>query len=165
MTGLIALATRLGDTPGSVALRESLWTYPAIETMHVLAISVFVGFAALLDLRLLGVALSRTPVSAVVERLMPWTWRGFAVMVATGALLFYADPARFLGNVFFQIKLGLLIVAGANAAVFHTTVYRRVAAWNVDPGPPLAARLAGALSLVVWSAVVVTGRLIAYDWF
>jgi hypothetical protein len=86
-------------------------------------------------------------------------------MVATGGLLFYADPARFLANVFFQIKLVLLIVAGANAAVFHTTVYHRVAAWNIDLQPPLAARVAGGVSLAVWTAVVVTGRLIAYDWF
>jgi hypothetical protein len=59
----------------------------------------------------------------------------------------------------------LLFLAGLNALVFHAGIYRRVTAWDLDPRPPLAARIAGFASLVFWSLVVVAGRMIAYDWF
>ena len=160
-----AAAVWIGGTEGSLALRESVWVYPLIETVHVLAICLFVGFTALLDLRLLGCALGRTPVSEIVARIMPWTWMGFAVMVATGVLLLYGDPVRFLSNVFFQAKLGVLALAGINAAVFHATVYRRVHQWDTSPAIPIQARIAGAVSLLAWATVVLTGRMIAYNWF
>jgi hypothetical protein len=83
----------------------------------------------------------------------------------TGLLLFYSDPLRFYGNVFFRIKLVLLILAGLNAWVFHATVYLRVASWDHDATPPLGARAAGVASLVLWVGVITTGRMIAYNWF
>jgi hypothetical protein len=155
----------LGETSWSVALRESIWVYPIVETMHVLALCLFLGLALLLDLRLLDFALRRTPVTDLVNRVMPWTWAGFALMVTSGAALFYSDPVKFYGNVFFRIKVGLLVLAGVNAWAFHVTVYRRVAEWDRDMPTPARARLAGALSLLLWIGIVTTGRLIAYDWF
>lgn len=155
----------LGDTAWSIALRESIWVYPLVETVHVLALCLFLGLALVLDLRLLNLMLRRTPVSAIVQQVMPWTWLGFALMVASGLLLFYSDPAKFYGNVFLRIKLGLLLLAGLNAWVFHATVYARVAEWDDAPSPPRRARLAGGLSLLLWIGVVTTGRFIAYKWF
>jgi hypothetical protein len=155
----------LGETSGSIALRESIWVYPIVETAHVLALCLFLGLALLLDLRLLNVALRRTPVTEITSRVMPWTWLGFVVMIATGAALFYSDPVKFHGNVFFRVKLVLLALAGLNAWYFHATIFRRVAEWNLEPWTPARARLAGAVSLVLWTGIVATGRLIAYDWF
>ncbi len=152
----------LGDTSWSIALRESIWAYPIVETTHVVGIMLFVGFAALLDLRLVGLALTRTPVTAIVQRLGPWTWTGFGVMVVTGALLFGADPVKFSANTFFQIKLGLLVVAGLNAGIFHATVYRHVRTWDHVSPTPRHARIAAWVSLAVWTGVVTTGRLIAF---
>jgi hypothetical protein len=142
-----------------------VWVYPIVESVHVLTLCLFVGFATVLDLRLLGVALSREPVSKLASRLLPWTTGGFTIMVVSGALLFYSDPARFYGNVFFRIKALLLVLAGLNAWVFHRTVYTRVAAWDADRVPPLGARLAGTASLALWAGIVVAGRMIAYNWF
>jgi hypothetical protein len=155
----------LGETSWSIALRESIWVYPIVESLHVLGLAVFLGLALLLDLRLLNLALRRTPVTEIVTRVMPWTWFGFAVMIVTGAALFYSDPVRFYENVFFRMKFVLLILAGLNAWVFHATVYRRVNDWDLSAPTPPRARLAGALSLVLWAGVVTTGRLIAYNWF
>lgn len=155
----------LEGTAGSVAIRESLLLYPAIETTHVLTLCLFLGFIALLDLRLLGCALRGVPVSEVAGRLLPWALTGFAVMVASGALLFYSGPVRAAGNIFFRVKMVLIALTGINALLFHLTVYRRVAVWDRDPIPPLRARMAGLFSLLLWSAVVICGRMQAYNWF
>ena len=66
------------------------------------------------------------------------------------------------GNVFFAIKLLLIALAGLNAAVFHVTTYRDVAAWDVAAAPPPRARLAGLLSLTLWAGIISLGKLIAY---
>jgi hypothetical protein len=79
--------------------------------------------------------------------------------------LFYSGPVRAAGNIFFRIKMIMIVLAGVNALVFHFTIYRRVAAWDADPAPPLRARLAGIFSLFLWSGVVICGRMQAYNWF
>lgn len=155
----------LEATAGSVAIRESLLVYPIIETTHVLTLCLFIGFIALLDLRLLGLALGGVPVSQLTGRLLPWALGGFVVMAISGSLLFYSGPIRAAANIFFQVKMALLALAGVNALAFHFTIHRRVADWDRDPVPPLRARIAGFCSLLLWTGVVVCGRLQAYNWF
>ena len=155
----------LADTRWSIALHESTWGYPIVESVHVLALCLFLGMAAMLDLRLLGVTMRSAPVSEVVERLMRWTAAGFILMVVSGALLFYAIPVRTFQNIFFRIKVAMLILSGLNVWVFHRGVYTRVAAWALDPVPPRRARIAAGLSLALWAGIVVAGRMIAYNWF
>jgi hypothetical protein len=128
-------------------------------------LSVFVGTAAMLDLRLLGATKQSVPVSEVAARLRPWTVAGFLLMIVSGALLFYANPTPRYQNIFFRAKMMMLVLAGVNAWIFHRTVSRRVAEWDLDPVPPRRARLAGGVALVLWAAMIVSGRMIAYDWF
>ena len=160
-----AFSQWLATTSGSIALHESIYMYPLIESVHVLTLCLFVGFAATLDLRLMGIVFRRVPVSEVARRLLPWMGAGFVIMVATGVLLFYAIPIRSWHNIFFRFKLVMLVLAGLNAWVFHAGIWRRVARWDLDPITPKAARTAGALSLVLWAAIIVSGRMIAYNWF
>jgi hypothetical protein len=155
----------LASTSGSIALHESLFMYPVVESVHVLTLCIFVGLAATLDLRLMGVTLTRTPVSEVARRLLPWMAGGFVVMVVTGVLLFYAIPIRSWHNVFFRFKLILLVLAGLNAWVFHARIWRSVTDWDLEPVTPRAARFAGTASLLLWAAIIVSGRMIAYNWF
>jgi len=155
----------LGESHGSVALRESLWVYPIVETIHVLTLCLFVGFIALLDLRLINVLLRRAPVSMIAGKLLPWALVGFVLMTISGGALFYSNPARFYGDVFFRTKLVLLAGAGLNALVFHTGIYQHIAEWDTAAVTPARARLAGAISLTLWAAIVIVGRLIAYNWF
>ncbi len=162
---LLTFCEWLANTPGSIALHESIYVYPVIESIHVLTLCLFLGLAAMLDLRLLGITLRETPVSEVADRLLPWTIAGFVVMVISGAFLFYGIPVRTYQNIFFRIKVVLLVLSGVNAFVFHSTVYRKVAEWNLDTVPPIRARLAGGLSLLFWASIVVAGRMIAYNWF
>jgi hypothetical protein len=155
----------LEKTPWSVALHESLWVYPIVESVHVLTLCLFLGTAVMLDLRLLGLIMRRVPFSEAASRLLPWTTAGFALMVVSGSMLFYAVPVRSYLNIFFRIKVVMLMLAGLNAWAFHRSVYRRVAAWDMAPVPPVGARVAGALSLLLWGGIVVAGRMIAYNWF
>src|SRR5262245_57491289 len=98
---LLWIAEWLASTRGSIALHESLYMYPVLESVHVWALALFLGFTMLLDLRLLGLVLRQTPVSQVVRRLRPGMLTGFAVIVVTGCLLFYAIPVRSYESVFF----------------------------------------------------------------
>lgn len=143
-------------------IRESGYVFPFLEGTHVIALAVSVGAAMVFDLRLLGVLFRREPVSKIFDQLKPWMMVGFAVMFTTGALLVSSIAVDAYGNVYFRLKLLLLLLAGANTLVFHTTVDRRRGEWDVAAVPPLQARAAGLLSLVLWTSVIVAGRLFAY---
>ncbi len=155
----------LAETEWSIALHESQYAYAIIESIHVWALCLFVGFAVLLDLRLLGIVLRGVPVTHMIRRVLPWTKVGFAVMVVSGILLFYAIPFRTYHNVFFRAKAVLLVLAGLNAFVFHSRTFRTVEAWDTALPLPRSARMAGLASLVLWTAIVFSGRMIAYNWF
>ncbi len=159
------LLTSLGETRWSVALHESLYMWPLLESTHVLSLTLFVGTAAMLDLRLLGVAFRRVPATEFTLRLLPWTRTGFAVMVLTGVLLFSATPITYYESLFFRIKVILLLAAGANVWWFHTHTERGMGNWEMSQRPPRAARIAAIVSLTAWTGVVVAGRLVAYNWF
>jgi hypothetical protein len=155
----------LADTSWSVALHESQYMYLIIESIHVLTLCLFVGMSVLFDFRLLGVTMTEIPASQVIRRLKPWMTFGFVIMVITGILLFYAIPVRSYHNVFFRVKMLMLCLAGFNAFIFHSRVERQIPEWDLDPVPPRAARRAGAASLVLWTLIVFSGRMIAYNWF
>ena len=152
----------MADTPWSVALHESLYGYPIVESIHVWALCLFVGMAVVLDLRLTGLSFTNIPVSQIAKRILPWTTFGFVLMVISGILLFYAIPVRSYQNLFFRVKLLLLVAAGINAWVFHP---RGIQPWDRDPVPPRSARFAGYASLVLWMTIIFCGRMIAYNWF
>jgi len=157
----------LGNTSWSVAFHESRYVFLLVLMIHVLTLSVFVGTALMIDLRLLGKAMTHVPVSQVVTRLMPWTEAGFLVMVGTGALLFYAAPVARYENIFFRFKMAALAMAAVNMWLFRRNVYRRVGEWDLDPVPPRRVRMVGALSLVLLALVITAGRMMAYQdyWF
>jgi hypothetical protein len=150
--------------PSSVAIRESIYGYPALLTAHVISMCLFAGLIIMMDLRLVGLAYRDTPVSEIQRRLFPWQMVGMALSAITGGLLFYGQPLRYYGKVFFWIKVIFMILAGVNAIAFHFTTYRSVAQWDTDRVLPAGARFAGAFSLALWAGVVMTGRLTAYNW-
>ena len=155
----------LGSTAWSVSLLESFWVWPLLESTHVMTLTLFVGTAVMMDLRLLGVNFKSVPISEFTGRMLPWTRGSFAVMALTGGLIFYSAPVRYYYNIFFRIKVVLLIVAAFNIWWFHSRTHKRVEEWDRDPIPPRAVRMAGGISIFVWAFIVVSGRMIAYNWF
>src|SRR5262245_17403465 len=106
---LLAFSQWLAETRGSIALHESLYMYPLVESVHVLTLCLFVGMSVFLDLRLLGWTMRDVRVTELTDRLLPWMQLGFAIMCLTGVLLFYAIPVRSYQNIFFRIKMVMLV--------------------------------------------------------
>ncbi|ACG77581.1 conserved hypothetical protein [Phenylobacterium zucineum HLK1] len=168
---LVWLATRLGKGPGeydlswSEALAGSLNFWGLLEGTHVLALMLFAGTIFLVDLRLLGVAFKKTPVSVISDRVLPLTVAGFLLMVLTGVALFYAKPLVYYHNLWFRLKLVFLALALINILVFHWRVQRNRHDWDAAPRPPAPARISATVSILAWVAVITFGRFIAYDWY
>jgi hypothetical protein len=152
----------LEHTSVGAGVRESLWLFPAIETLHLLGMVALVGTTAVFDLRLLGWILRRERVSELAGRLLPWSWAGFAVQMVTGALLFTSEAVKVYPNPAFRLKMLLIFLAGVHALIFHRSVYRDVASWDDSGVLPAGAKVAGFVSILLWIGIVAAGRFIGF---
>lgn len=144
-------------------MRESLYLFPVVETLHVFGIVSLVSSAFLLDLRLFGVGPMRDePVERLAKWVLPWVVAGFTVQVTTGLLMFSAEATRSAINSFFWYKMFMILGVGINALVFHTTVYKRVGNWNNTEVAPLGARIYGTFSIVLWLGIITLGRWFSF---
>jgi len=152
----------LQNTSVGTAVAESDWLFPAIETVHIWGIILLVGTTGVLDLRLLGFILPDQRVSDLHNRLIRWTWTGFAVMIISGSFMFASEASKMYQNEAFQLKMLLIVVAGLNALVFELIAFRRVSEWDTNRRGPFMAKLAACVSLLTWVGVITAGRWIAY---
>ena len=159
---LLELCQRIAETKGSIALLESLYVYPLVETAHVLSICLFLGTLFVVDFRLLGWSFNTLSISDVCRRILPYSIIGFILMLITGALLFYAIPVRTYQSIFFRVKIILLIIAAINAYLFHRKLRRTE---NKNYQATSFSKSAAITSLIAWSGVIIMGRMIAYNWF
>lgn len=153
----------LGQTSLAQSIQFSPTAFPWIESAHVLALTVVVGSILIVDLRLLGYPGHRVGARRLIRDLLPFTWVAFAAAVVTGGLLFVSNAAMYWESTLFLVKLGLLVLAGLNMAVFHLTAYRTISEWDETLPPPARARLAGITSLVLWIAIVFVGRWVGFS--
>jgi hypothetical protein len=152
----------LEQTPVGASVRESLWLFPAVETAHLLAMSLLVISIAAFDLRLMGLAMRSVRVSELARRLFPWAWAAFAVQVVTGFLLFSSEATRMVVNPAFRVKMVLIGLAGVHAAVFRWIAGRDMPEWAAEAPTPIRAKVAGAISILLWVGVVAAGRWIGF---
>jgi hypothetical protein len=152
----------LDQTAVGSTIRQSLWLFPAIETVHLLGMAALVGTITVLDLRLLGWAMPQRRVSEVTARLLPWAWLGFGVQVVTGVLLFSSEAVKIYGNPAFRLKMLLLLLAGIQALLFQTVVSRKLPTWDDRPALPVMAKVMGMISILLWLAIVTAGRFIGF---
>jgi hypothetical protein len=147
------------------AMRQWLWLYPSVETVHIVGIGLLFGSIAVFDLRLLGLSRS-IPVKRLAAHVLPWTAASFLLIIPSGLLMFTAHATEFIDSPVFVLKMCLIMIAGLNAALFHTIVFRTADVWDSEEmrklPPPPSARAAGAVSLLLWIAVIACGRLLAY---
>ena len=155
----------LATTKWSIALHESLYLYPWIESSHVLFICFFFGTLIFVDLRLTGKVFGDLSIAEMNKKILPLTIIGFCLMSLTGLLLFYAIPIRNYQNIFFRIKIFLILIAGLNALFFHKKMSKEAKNWDKDSLVPTTMKVSAVASLFVWSLVIISGRLIAYNWF
>lgn len=145
----------------SIAIREGGLPYPIIGGLHLLSIALFGGMLLITDLRLLGWALRTRKVSDVWCLTLPWKRLGFLVVVLTGLLLTWAEPNRLYRSPSFWVKMTLFALVGVHALVFRRSVYAHPEKLNA--GITWQAKLAAAVSLLLWAGLIVSGRLIAFD--
>jgi hypothetical protein len=162
---MLDLCHWLETTSVGTVVRESLYGFPILVGLHILGLIASVGVVLWFDLRLLGLALPAVPASHVYRRLMPWAAGGFALMAVTGGLLFVGYASTAYVNVFFRIKFGAMLLAGVNALVYHRVTERTRDRWDAAPQLPAGARAAGLVSLLVWTIVIVSGRMMAYTMY
>ena len=144
-------------------MRGYVKAMPIVESIHVMAVALVFGTILVVDLRLLGVSSSQRPVTRIAGEMLNLTWAGFVVAVITGALLFTANATTYFDNEPFRWKMLALLGAGVNMLVFQLFTYRGVAAWDKGAAPtPLAARAAGAVSILLWTSVIFLGRWIGF---
>ena len=152
----------LEGTPLAMLVSHGQFGFGALEMIHVTATTFVFGMITIVDLRLIGLVPRDAKVSDLYRDVIPLTWAAFVVAAITGTLLFISQARAYSVNVAFQMKLLVLLLIGLNMLVFHRFVYRGIAKWDHGSAIPLSARLAGAISLVGWIAVVSCARWIAY---
>jgi hypothetical protein len=137
------------------ALQASGWLFPAINTVHVLALALVYGTIAMVDLRILRLAFRREPLARFTAALLPWAWTAFVAAAASGALMFIAGAERYAVNPAFQLKMALLLAAGLNMLAYRLLRPQRNEASR-------SARASAALSLFLWTGIIASGRWIGF---
>ncbi len=147
----------LARTVGSF-VTDTPWMWPTCETLHFVGLSLLCGVVFLVDLRVLGVM--RGVSFASLHRLLPWAALGFGVNIGTGMLFFVGIPGQYIHNAAFYWKIGLVMLAGANALYF--TLFDEP--WSLGPGEdaPLTAKIAAASAMVLWIAVMYCGSMLPF---
>jgi hypothetical protein len=145
----------LVNSPWSRVINNYEWIFPAVQSLHFIGFALSIGTIAIVDLRLLGLGMRRQAAAELAADLAPWTLVGIAIMLTTGPLMFSTDAVAYHFNPSFQFKMTCLMLA----LLFHFTLHRRAVRPDVSP---IAAKLAAVTSLLLWTAVVAGGRMIAF---
>jgi len=149
-------------SPMGVSIAESLWAFPMVETVHVMALVTVLGTLLVMDLRMLGWASTAVPIRKVSEDTLKWTWMAFVLAAITGTILWVSKAHSYMINPYFLTKMGLMAVAGLNMLFFHFVTYKTVDQWDTAASPPAAVKLSAVLSLVLWIVIVFCGRAIGF---
>lgn len=147
-------------TDVSVWVRTAPWTWPALETVHFVGMCLMIGVVGVLDARLLGYL--RGIEVSTLRRLLPWGLFGFGLNAVSGVLFVLGAPDQYARNPAFYAKLVFLAIAGLNALYFETRTGRLALSTSRLEAPPVAFRVAGAVSIVSWIMVLYWGRMLPF---
>ena len=142
-------------------IRQSLWLYPALEIVHITGITILVGAAFMFDVRLLGYS-KNLSVSVLSLHLLPWSKRGLWLIVPSGVMLFLTNAKTLGYDPTFWLKMLLLVIAAVNVLIFHRFINGSANSDMTSGRVPVAAKISGLISIMVWIEVIACGRLLAY---
>ena len=162
MSTLLALAESIEQTRVGMAIAESRYAFPVIEGVHLIGLSISVGLIFLTDLRLMGLLFRHVPVGDVIHQLRPYVLGGFALVFVSGGLLSWSEASMLIESPAFPFKLLFMLLAGLNALYFELVLAKQNAVQENRPLLPRNVKYAGAASLVLWTLVIICGRLIPY---
>jgi len=152
----------LQESPIGLAIRESAWMFPTLESIHVVALVLVAGTISIVDLRLLGVSSRNHSITKLSNEILPWTWSAFVVAALTGSLLFVSNASKYFINIPFRVKMVMLACAGLNMLIFNLITSKSVHNWDNEVATPVGAKIAGTLSLIFWILVIAFGRWIGF---
>jgi len=141
------------------AVRDSTWLFAVIEASHLLGLGLTAGAVLIVDLRLLGVGLSRQPVAQLSSDVEPWLLGGLVVLFASGIPLFLCESIKCYHSIAFWVKMTSLFLV----LVFTFTVRRRVTLTGLPPDRPRLSRFTALTSIGLWFAVAWGGRWIGFS--
>jgi hypothetical protein len=145
-----------GNTWLGTAVRDTILAFPVIETFHLLALAVLLGTVLIVNLRVFGLGRRYAPAGQLARQLEPWMLVSLGVLIASGIPMAFSEPAKCFESVSFPIKMGLIVLGIAS----QFTIQRRwVMNGNAGTGK---AKLAAALSIVIWTLVGAAGKGIPY---
>ena len=159
---VVAILQWLEASGLATRIRESLFLFPMLESIHVIGLALVVGTISIIDLRLLGLASVDRPFKRMAADIMKWTWGAFALTALTGSLMFMTNAGVYYHNFYFRSKMALLLLAGVNMLSFELTLGRRAHRWDNAAAAPPAGRVVAVLSLAIWISVIFAGRLIGF---
>jgi hypothetical protein len=159
---LKAFCTWLAATPLSQGIQTTEWIIPATQSVHIVTVASVVTSVLMIDLRLLGLRWQDQPLAAVTQRFVPFIWWALPVLLASGAILIIAEPARALQNPVFLLKMGLLVVAILITLACQLPMRKDASYWEATLGRRRGAQALAAISMPFWAAIVFAGRWIAY---
>jgi hypothetical protein len=152
----------LSETSLSQTIQTVGWVIPAVQTVHILAVAAVVSSALMIDLRLLGLRGTDQPLAILAQRFWPFIWWPLPILLASGAVLIIAEPARDLENPVFLLKMGLLLAATGVTLACQIPLRTDPRFWDISAGRKRVARLIAVASIPLWIAIVFAGRWIAY---
>jgi len=158
MTAIMSWLEWCSNTSTIVFIRDSSFGMPAVQSVHLVGLTVLLAAILVLNLRLAGVTMMDWRLAEVERQLRPWAWVGATLVLASGAVMFLGNPAKYLANPAFQLKMASL----ALAMLCQFGVFRSF--FRSEPGvrPRTANLVVAALSLTFWFAVGWAGRAIAF---
>jgi len=143
-------------------IRDSLFLFPMLESVHVFGLALVFGTIAIIDLRLLGIASTERSFQRMASDILKWTWAAFALTALTGSLMFITNAQVYYHNLYFRTKMLLLVLSGINMFVFELTAGRTIRHWDQAPSAPRTGKAVAALSLALWISIIFMGRLIGF---
>ena len=142
--------------PISKAIGESLWIYPLVQALHLVVMAFFMGAVLIVNLRLVGLGLTTTPLAQVARSAKPWIVGGFILMFLTGLPQLMQNASREYYSEYFWRKMYFLLASLIVMAI--TMVYMKRQPENARLGA--GAKVVGVVALVLWANVIVAARLI-----
>jgi hypothetical protein len=162
LRSLDAFCAQLSETALSQAIQTREWVIPAVQTVHIIAVATVITSILMVDLRLMGFAARNQPIATVANRYLPPVWYALPILLATGATLIIAEPARSLQNWVFFLKMCLLLLAAGVTLVCQLPLRKDAGYWDESESRRRKGKLIGYLSLPLWIAILFAGRWIAY---
>lgn len=143
-------------------IRQSVWLYPTANVAHVVAVALFAGAIAVMDVRLMG-ALTGSDPARVVRGARRAAVLALLGVFVSGAMLFIAEASHVALNPVFQIKMALIVFGIFHAFVVGGRAVRELHRLGPQAPMPGLVRFAGGVSMLTWIVVVGLGRYIAYN--